>query len=266
MSSSFKDLFTRVFSAILIALIAIPVIWFGGFPRSCFFLILIASAMFEYLSASVPLPKKNLFLFTSIYMIAPLGLYLGGVEILYWLGLFVFVATALSLCLIAELSPNQPDVNIVVPRLLSGLVYPGVPLSLLILVDTEFSWEKILWLISTVVAVDITAYFVGRLAGGRPLSPRISPNKTLSGAVSGILGASLISLAWGSSFQMDQPVYRLMALGLLVGIVSVLGDLFESLIKRSLGVKDLGTVLPGHGGILDRIDALIFAAPIIFFL
>jgi phosphatidate cytidylyltransferase len=98
------------------------------------------------------------------------------------------------------------------------------------------------------------------------MSPRISPNKTVSGAVSGILASALVSISWGVGFEFEQPIIRLVALGLLIGILAVVGDLFESLIKRSFGLKDLGTFMPGHGGILDRMDAVLFSLPVIFLL
>jgi len=112
-------------------------------------------------------------------------------------------------------------------------------------------------------ASDTFAYFVGSYLGKHKLCPGISPNKTIEGALGGVLGSTLVVTLLGSVFTL--PVSHSMLMGLLVGIAAPLGDLVESAIKRFSDVKDSGHILPGHGGILDRFDSILFTAPVVYY-
>lgn len=116
--------------------------------------------------------------------------------------------------------------------------------------------ETILWIVICVWATDIGAYFVGRTAGGARLAPRISPGKTWSGLVGGMAWAAVASAAAGWAFGLGQTV-SLAVVGAGLAVVAQLGDLLESAAKRRAGVKDSGTLIPGHGGLLDRVDGLV---------
>jgi phosphatidate cytidylyltransferase len=118
--------------------------------------------------------------------------------------------------------------------------------------------EMVLWMLLLVFAADIGAYFAGRSLGRRKLAPRVSPGKTWEGAVGGLVAVALVALVGTLHF----PVAGGVAFGCAVGIFSVIGDLTESMFKRAAGLKDSGTLLPGHGGILDRIDSVTAAAPL----
>ncbi len=113
-------------------------------------------------------------------------------------------------------------------------------------------------------ATDTAAYVVGRAIGRRPLAPTVSPKKTVEGAVGGVLGAALTAAALHLAAPSLLPPVHLAALALICGVVSQLGDLAESRLKRAAGIKDSGALLPGHGGVLDRFDALIVAAPLVY--
>jgi len=117
----------------------------------------------------------------------------------------------------------------------------------------------VLWLLVLVWAADIGAYFVGRRFGQRKLASAVSPGKTWEGAFGGLLLSGVVSLLLLSLLLPVSPAWVLLTLGLIV--LSVFGDLFESVLKRVRGVKDSGTLLPGHGGILDRIDSLVAVLP-----
>ena len=123
------------------------------------------------------------------------------------------------------------------------------------------------WLVLYVFAVtwstDIGAYFVGMRLGKTPLAPRLSPKKTREGAIGGLVFAGVMSLGLGHLIGL--PLVHCLILGLLLGALGQIGDLCESAIKRDLGIKDFGTLLPGHGGILDRFDSLLFTAPIAYY-
>lgn len=123
------------------------------------------------------------------------------------------------------------------------------------------------WLVLYVFAVtwstDAGAYFVGMRLGKTPLAPRLSPKKTREGAIGGLVAATLMSLAWGHWIGL--PWIHCLLLGPVLGALGQIGDLCESALKRDLGIKDFGTLLPGHGGILDRFDSLLFTAPIAYY-
>lgn len=116
--------------------------------------------------------------------------------------------------------------------------------------------ETILWVLACIWATDIGAYFVGRAAGGAKLAPRISPGKTWAGLVGGMAWAAVASAAVGYAFGLGETV-PLAMIGAALAVVGQAGDLLESAAKRRAGVKDSGHLIPGHGGLLDRIDGLM---------
>lgn len=142
----------------------------------------------------------------------------------------------------------------------AGIVYLGVPaVAFLALRDLTNGLELVLWLVLIVVATDVCAYLVGRTLGGPKLAPRISPGKTWSGLAGGVLGAAVLGGAAAGLAGWGLAQGALFA-GLLA-VIAQLGDLFESFVKRRAGVKDSGHLIPGHGGVLDRLDGYLFAGP-----
>lgn len=144
-----------------------------------------------------------------------------------------------------------------------GIVYITLPVtSLFALRSLESGFSIVLWMLIVVWATDIAAYFTGRALGGPKLAPTISPNKTWSGLGGGVLAAGLA----GCIFTWIIAPAHLLPITLLSAVLAVVaqgGDLLESGLKRHFGIKDSGTLIPGHGGILDRIDGLITAAPVV---
>jgi phosphatidate cytidylyltransferase len=118
----------------------------------------------------------------------------------------------------------------------------------------------VLWLVLMVCAADIGAYFAGRAFGRHKLAPRVSPGKTWEGAVGGLFMVALIAL--GGAVRFGLPPLIVVPFGCAVGIFSIIGDLTESMFKRAAALKDSGGLLPGHGGLLDRIDSVTAAAPL----
>jgi len=131
----------------------------------------------------------------------------------------------------------------------------------LLLRRPDGQWYVILTVLLT-AASDIFAYAVGYRFGRHKLAPAVSPGKTWEGVVGGMLGAMLVAAIAGPLLIGRLAVGHAVALGALVAIVAVIGDLAESAVKRSLGVKDLGRLLPGHGGMMDRVDAMLFTLPV----
>lgn len=142
-----------------------------------------------------------------------------------------------------------------------GLLYAGTLLTAPIILrrDPDVGLAAILFLFALVWATDIAGYFAGRTFGGPKLAPKISPNKTWSGAVGGLIGAMIAGVAVGKFFALDDVV-SIGILALVLSAVAQVGDLFESAVKRRFGAKDAGTLIPGHGGFMDRLDGFIAAA------
>lgn len=128
----------------------------------------------------------------------------------------------------------------------------------------EGPWRLTL-LLATVMVADSAAYFAGSAVGRRKLAPRISPAKTWEGVVGGVVGGIVAALVVRRLGLPRLPLADAIALGAAVAVVGTAGDLFESLLKRWAGAKDSGTLFPGHGGMLDRLDSLLFAAPVLYY-
>lgn len=142
------------------------------------------------------------------------------------------------------------------PIMAAGFAYIGIPA--FALVSLSWVWEALVfWVFVVTWATDIFAYFAGRAIGGPKLAPRISPNKTWAGLLGGMAGAAACGWLLATWFQME-PFF--LWAGAAMGLIAQIGDLFESWVKRSAGVKDSGTLLPGHGGVLDRLDGLLAVA------
>lgn len=120
--------------------------------------------------------------------------------------------------------------------------------------------QAVLWLVLLVCAADIGAYFAGRSFGRHKLAPRVSPGKTWEGAAGGLI--MVILVAWAGAAYFALPVPFMLAFGCGVGVFSIVGDLTESMFKRAASLKDSSTLLPGHGGLLDRLDSITAAAPL----
>lgn len=154
---------------------------------------------------------------------------------------------------------------------LSGIVYVGFLLSHLLLLrgfgggtgwDTGLRWVLLAFLCTW--ATDIFAYFVGVTVGKRRLAPKISPKKSVEGLVGGAAAAMIVGILWGPLAGIGPVAGGI--LGVLIAGVATLGDLAESALKRHAGVKDSGTLLPGHGGVLDRFDSSLFVLPFVYYI
>ncbi len=154
----------------------------------------------------------------------------------------------------------SPDERGLTAWILLGFLYSAPTILSLVFLREYHGPFMIFWLFAVVWGTDIGAYFTGRRLGGPKLAPRISPNKTWSGFFGGILWAVIAAAAVAalSGYSVGASLWG----GVVLSIVSQFGDLYESFIKRKLDVKDSGSIIPGHGGILDRVDGLLFAAPV----
>lgn len=145
-----------------------------------------------------------------------------------------------------------------------GLFYVGYFSFHIILID-QTPYSILIWLVVlTAFGTDIFAYFTGYLFGKHKLCPSISPKKTKEGAIGGVFGSVILSLAFILIVQPDLLIHGLV-IGVLGSIISQFGDLTASIIKRKIGIKDYGNLIPGHGGVLDRFDSVLFTAPFVYY-
>ena len=179
-------------------------------------------------------------------------------------GLLVAVLAVLSIPVLVQvpLLDSVRDGAIV----LTGMLYIGLTLSYLVGVRLLPEGEWLLFFLLLVTwAADSAAYYVGTLYGRRSLAPRISPKKTVEGLVGGLIGATIVAYAARWSFLPEFSNLDALVLAVFLTLAGLWGDLVESAIKRSVGVKDSGGLLPGHGGMLDRLDSLLFTAPAFYY-
>jgi phosphatidate cytidylyltransferase len=132
------------------------------------------------------------------------------------------------------------------------------------LAPIEQGTARLALLLSVVIACDVCAYFVGRAVGRHKLAPQVSPAKTIEGAIGGLLGAAIASAMVATQLFKDRSLIFVISIGVVVAAAGIVGDLLESLFKRYVGAKDSGTLFPGHGGALYRMDAFILAAPVLY--
>lgn len=145
-----------------------------------------------------------------------------------------------------------------------GVLYLAIPFGSLAVVRITHGREALLLLLATLVASDTAQYYGGRWLGRRPLAPAVSPGKTVEGAAFGVLAAALLMWGAGSWWLADLAAGWRVLLGVQLALFGIAGDLFESTLKRSVGIKDASQIIPGHGGVLDRVDGWLFAAPVYY--
>jgi phosphatidate cytidylyltransferase len=252
--SRFADLGPRVASAIVLAAVALLDVWAGGV-----WIVALAAAaaalMLWELHRMVVRPGEG----TGMVMTPALGVLAAAgactvIATALWglgAGLAVMLAGALATAVAAGAGVRG--------WLVAGLVYIGLAMAYLtILRDSALhGFPMVLWLVLVVIAADVGAYFAGRLIGGPKLWPAVSPGKTWSGAIGGLVAALVVGLVFGMIH--GWALLRLSGLSLAVAVASQLGDLLESAVKRRFGVKDASRLIPGHGGLLDRLDGVMGA-------
>ncbi|MDD2732457.1 MAG: phosphatidate cytidylyltransferase [Desulfuromonadaceae bacterium] len=149
--------------------------------------------------------------------------------------------------------------------LLAFLYIPFLLMHLVLLRQTPFGIQWLFVIMLIVMSNDSAAYYIGSTFGKRRLYPLVSPKKSIEGAIGGLFGSLGGTMLAKFTFFPQLTIRDAVATALVIGMVGQAGDLFESLLKRSFGVKDSGTLIPGHGGVLDRMDSILFAAPVTYY-
>lgn len=253
------------FRRLVVAIILLPLLYLYITRLSQIFFFLLV------LSVSVAAQWE----FYSIYRIKGIMKWLGisaGMFILIDLNInkiFLYDAIALSFIIISfarMVGKRDPASSLyeISPVLLSLIYIPGLLGFQILLRGIGSEW--IIFLYGCVWASDSLAYYAGKTMGGKKLYMEISPNKTIAGAYGSIIGGALSGWLLGMIFIRQMGLSRSILLGLVIGIATIIGDLVESMFKRDAGVKDSGNIIPGHGGILDKIDGALFAGPVLYWL
>lgn len=248
----------RVISAVIGAPIVLLLLYLGRIPFGLLILLLSAVALIEFYA---PWPNKNTFPMTALGILAGLAFVVLSLLSLPEFNGLVVIILILTAFIWQTLLAKRSRVGVNIGLTVLGALYAGLLPSYLILLR-DIDWIVVLLTILAVWACDITSYAVGSLFGRTKLAQDISPNKTIEGAIAGVL-ASLI--LFGAVYVTWLPFAERLLLGLIIGVFSQIGDLSASMIKREVGIKDFGRFIPGHGGVLDRFDGLFFVAPIIFY-
>jgi len=241
------DLRLRVISAAVLVPLALGAAWLGGWPFLIFWTI--AACVIDWEWRNIVVGSHGFGAQVTAAMIGVAGLYamLGRVD-------GVALAVAIGIAIAAALTPGR--------RIwaAAGVVYAAaLPVACVLLRrDAAYGVTAIVFLFGVAWATDIFGYFVGRAIGGPKLCPAVSPKKTWSGALGGAVGAVAAGLAIASSSYRANPL-AVAGLALLLSAASQAGDLFESAVKRRCGVKDASHVIPGHGGVMDRLDGFLAA-------
>ncbi|WP_296476693.1 phosphatidate cytidylyltransferase [Roseinatronobacter sp.] len=245
-SGSFGDLRDRTLSGVAMAVVGIAAVWAGGLWFTVLVCALCGLMVWELtrmLDQAAPSGKAE-----------GAGLTAAVALLVFWLqlaGLWLLGALALSVVLLAWRFPNDRGI---VAAYLVLILFAGLGL---IALRDSFGWVWVLWLVLLVIGSDVAGYFAGRVLGGPKLWPRVSPKKTWSGTVAGWALAALIGAAFMSELNAGSG---LVLVSILVAMAGQAGDIAESAIKRHAGVKDSSALIPGHGGVMDRFDAMIAAA------
>lgn len=251
-----RQLRQRVITGLVLAAAAVAALWFGGVA----FAGLVAAAvlvMFSEWAAMhrLPILLRRLGLAVlagAVYVAAVLG---NPAEALVLLG----GGAGLGGLFAARLQKGSGTGW--GRAMMLGLLYCGLPAVALVWMRAlPWGFHATLFVMTVVWGTDVAAYFTGRTIGGPKLAPAISPNKTWSGAIGGLFGALIVAaimlLLWPGYANLAGAL-RLTALSLPLAVLSILGDLVQSALKRRAGVKDSGNILPGHGGVMDRLDGLV---------
>ena len=237
-------------------------------PRPLFGLaiaMLAALAYAEYQAMALPALPRGSALFLGGLALLPVLAALAGTSAALPAGI---VLAAIGIMLFALLRYRTlPNPFELISRSGFGALYIGMTSAhLLLLMQLPQGRHWLLFLTAITAASDTAAYYSGSLLGKHKLCPAISPGKTWEGFLGGLFGSLLAAFAVKFFFLPQEGILWIGALALLLCCLGVAGDLSESMLKRACGVKDSGTLLPGHGGILDRVDSLLLTAPVLYYL
>ena len=265
---------SRVITASIGIPILVGVIFVGGFWFSGLVLLLAAIGTVELTDLSGKIgfraPKSILVICVSVIIVLGHFVTMKEYEDFHLLAFVVAIAAIFLVWQIERFKYRTSIIDWLITLLMVGF-FGGVLAYAILLRNLENGVYLAYWLIAVVIISDTSAFFVGGRFGKHKLALKISPMKTIEGAIGGILGAVITSVIIYyiftnlEKFEEDISVFVFIIGGVLIGCISIVGDLTESKLKRMAGVKDSGTIFPGHGGVLDRLDSVLFNLPITYY-
>ena len=271
-NKKFKDLAVRTASALVMLLVFVGAVLWSKWSALALFAVIMVGGLVEFYNLCRKKgyqPMYVLGILASVCLFGLIPIVATNTETGYWLALLAFVllfilAPAVFMCEIWRKS-ETPIANIATTFM--GVMYIALPMSLLVyipqLLDKKADWNP--WMLLAFMAIiwanDVFAYMVGIAFGKHRLCERISPKKSWEGFFGGLVGAVGLAVLFG--YLTDGYMIRWGIMGLIAALTGVAGDLVESMLKREAGVKDSGKIMPGHGGFLDRFDALFISVPFV---
>jgi phosphatidate cytidylyltransferase len=266
----------RIITSLWFVSLLVIVVWFGGEPGFTALMVIfgiLAALEFYRMVAMSKAPPLTYFglIWTALFILSRNSELLAILEPRFNLSLVTpFLLTAAVVPPLLWLLSRRQKEGAFTSWVwtIAGILYVGWLLSHLVALrglDAGRNW--VFFALFTTWASDTTAFFIGRKLGRHKLAPNISPGKTWEGATGGILGAIIVSILFftATPFHLPLTYWQAIPLSILVSIFGQVGDLVESLLKRNMGVKDSGKLMPGHGGILDRMDSIIFAGIVVYY-
>lgn len=262
-----KDLKTRAISAIIFAVIVISAIFINIYTITILFAAITMICLWEYYQMLLQNYKPKPLIYAA--MLLGLSIFLQPTLFIkaYAIPMWYFNLAAMLVLLLVEMILSK-ELNVVNGlKLIMGLILIAYPLSIvneLTTIEGEFVPWKIMSILILIWISDMGQYFSGRFLGKHLLAERLSPKKTWEGFLGGMIFTLLGSYIL-SRFFTFYTLENWLIIGAIISLFGSLGDLYESMLKRSVVVKDSGTIMPGHGGMYDRFDAFIFALPFLYF-
>jgi phosphatidate cytidylyltransferase len=244
-------LHARVLSALLMAPVALAAVWFGSPWLDALTIVAAAVMAWEW----ARLCRAGSFGFTGGLVLAVVVLAVFTAALGYTGAALAMSVAGAGFVLGVALSRDEPEAHLTA----FGVLWLGVPCVALLWLARETGSGIVFWILAVVWATDIGAYAVGRTVGGPKLAPRVSPGKTWSGLLGGVFSAALVGLA--TAKMIGGPPVQMVLISAALAVVGQAGDLAESAAKRRFRVKDASGLIPGHGGLLDRLDALLTVVP-----
>jgi phosphatidate cytidylyltransferase len=260
---------------VLSAVVFLPVFWvvvkkFGPLPYAALLVIAALVGLFElYALAGARGHRCHRVVGVLVALLVLASFVDPSVRLEYALAFALFAIPVASLWRGGDWGPAFGDVGSTLFAAAFIGVFFGYLMDLRLLTDLpkgdETGSDLVFLLFFVVWSSDVAAYYVGHALGRRPLAPSVSPKKTVEGAIGGLMGSLAAAFTARAWFMQRLTVRDSLFLGVALGAVGMVGDLVESMLKRSAGAKDSARLVPGHGGLLDRVDSLLYAAPVLYY-